>query len=1466
MTEERKIVIPVVVDGSTSKGGFADVKQGAADMAQAVGKSAQEAGKAIDGIGASTEKLNAGQIRTLESLKRTAIRTTEGTAALKEYQAAQAGITTQAAPYIAKLREAEQGQVQLGMSAKATSAALRGVPAQFTDIITSLQGGQRPLQVFLQQGGQLKDMFGGAGNAARALGGYVLGLINPLTLTIAAAAGLAFVLNEGSGELRAFQKEAIITGNAIGVSASQFASLRDSIGGIATKGKAAEVLTEIAATGKIAGGEIRGIAEAAILMEKATGQATAKTVAQFAELAKSPVDAAIKLNEQYNFLTTAVFKQIKALEEQGRATQAAELAEKSFADALKTRATAVLESAGIIEKAWRSVTGAAKGAWDAMLNVGRALSPAEKAGAAAADVARIQAQILGIGAFGSTGGGAATGGASASRKAALEQELEASKKVLAEATRRVEIEQRNTYEKAEQNRLEQLGIAFTKQGDEFLTKEQRMRREVTKATVEGQELVKAGLITEKELRERIANVREKFKESGAAGTGENEVKAIRAKVLAAQQELARLQSGTPDAKLTEGEKLVIRIKEELTTTIKGQARAEKEKALVAAQSLAVVDRQVLTEQNYQKALKASEEALNKQVDAAQKAADSITEQAIQQEAVNANFGKSKTAIEQATLAQLKNQQAMAEASDRFSPAYVAAVNNEVAAQERKVKALQQAEFLQRNANLDESARALTEETRTLELQLSLMGRTQLERDKIIGQRQVEVKLAKELAEIEKLNLGAGPEADAKRAELRAKAAANAVIEGNNVASKAVLDEWQRTADSINQSLTDALLRGFESGKGFAQNLRDTLVNMFKTLVLRPIIQGVMAPVSGMVSQGINGLIGGGGGGIGNISSLFGGSGGGIVDSVAGLFGGGSGIAGAGITAAETAATIAATSEGLIAAGATVAEATAAAGALGGTMAAGAAGIGSAITAGLAAIGPIGWAALAATAIYAMASGGGGPKSEGGFAPGGLNIGGIDIGGNLQGSQRGDVAAAQKISQGISASYAALAKQLGLVNDKLDVGIFFSQDNAEGGTSLTQLQVTSSAGYDRSARLGGIENVARGDQALQQALAEETVRALVDGLKASDLGAQYKDILNALTEDAGAEAMQTALNRVSTARSQQMALEESLFQLTATDTEKLARTREMERAAIDPLNKALLESVYVQQDLKLAAEKANNVAKERAGLERQILQLQGDTPALRALELAGLDESNRALQQRIYALQDEAAAAKEATDATQALRDYWYAQKEAQFDAMVAADQAAREVQNAWKQTGDSIAEYMKALRGELTGNKAATLGSAQSQFAIATAQARAGDQKAADSLPTLAKAVQELALGTSSTRIDYARIVAATVASLEQTLGTIAPRAGLPSFDVGTPFVQQTGTAVIHQGEAILPAVAAQRWRDSGGNAELVAEVRALREKLEAIEKNTGGTARSTDRSDKVLQDWSRNGAPVINQPDTTLA
>lgn len=90
----------------------------------------------------------------------------------------------------------------------------------------------------------------------------------------------------------------------------------------------------------------------------------------------------------------------------------------------------------------------------------------------------------------------------------------------------------------------------------------------------------------------------------------------------------------------------------------------------------------------------------------------------------------------------------------------------------------------------------------------------------------------------------------KRKEISALLSDQAILEKNAAVAKKYAEDWKKAADEISRSLTDALLRGFEAGKSFAQNFKDTLINMFKTLILRPIIQGVvnMSGVGGVAAS------------------------------------------------------------------------------------------------------------------------------------------------------------------------------------------------------------------------------------------------------------------------------------------------------------------------------------------------------------------------------------------------------------------------------------------------------------------------------------------------------------------------------------------------------------------------------------------------------------------------------------------
>ncbi len=283
-----------------------------------------------------------------------------------------------------------------GMSTKAYTAALRGVPAQFTDIVVSLQGGMNPFTVLLQQGGQLKDQFNGIGPATRALGGYVAGLINPFTVAGAAVAGLGVAYYKGSEEAQEFRKALILTGNAAGTNAGAMSDLARQISTtVGTTGAAAEVLAQLASHGKVAGDSIGTVATAALQMKDATDRAVDETVAEFVKIGKDPVAAAKELNEQYNFLTASTYAQIVALKEQGDTVGAAKLLTDTYAQTIDARSKEIVENLGWIEKAWRGVWGAAKGAGDAALSFGRSEGFSEQLAKAQKDLADIDKILAG---------------------------------------------------------------------------------------------------------------------------------------------------------------------------------------------------------------------------------------------------------------------------------------------------------------------------------------------------------------------------------------------------------------------------------------------------------------------------------------------------------------------------------------------------------------------------------------------------------------------------------------------------------------------------------------------------------------------------------------------------------------------------------------------------------------------------------------------------------------------------------------------------------------------------------------------------------------------------------------------------------------------------------------------------------------------------------------------------------------
>jgi hypothetical protein len=315
-----------------------------------------------------------------------------------------------------------------------------------------------------------------------------------------------------------------------------------------------------------------------------------------------------------------------------------------------------------------------------------------------------------------------------------------------------------------------------------------------------------------------------------------------------------------------------------------------------------------------------------------------------------------------------------------------------------------------------------------------------------------------------------------------------VQDANDRAAKKAAEAWQRTSDQIERSLESAILDG-------GKNAGKQLERYFAHMILQPILQPIAQGAASLVQGGVNALMGGAS------SGAMGAAGGASTGLYGAIMGGYSGAGAAGFAAAG--GSFASTVGGGLATdamGATVIEGAAAA-----TIETGAVG---AISAGLAAIPVVGWIGLAAMALYKIfGSSGGGPKVESGF-------------GAVPHQWQGDAAPATQLAQGLQQQYASIASTLGVTNTTLsNLTVFFAKDPQ--GTAKTQLQVAGGS-YDRSAMLGGYENVGRSDSEFQAAVALASTQFLLKNLQDNVSGPVGDYLKSVNITSASLETMQHAL--------------------------------------------------------------------------------------------------------------------------------------------------------------------------------------------------------------------------------------------------------------------------------------------------------------------------------------------------------
>ncbi|HAX5613829.1 TPA: phage tail tape measure protein [Escherichia coli O157] len=295
------------------------------------------------------------------------------------------------------LSRQEAAARRAGISVGQYSAALRTLPAQFTDIATQLAGGQSPFLILLQQGGQIKDSFGGLGPMLQALRdalfgfneesretsesaagisdaaeglnntseaaeklGRAGGLLNTFNLAIAGTVGLLALLAgaaySSSQQFDNVARSLILMGGA-GFSSMQ--QLNDAAKAVADNAGASlaesvDTLVQLNDTGKYTADQMSKIAKSILAMGDAWLD-TKAALADFSRLASDPIKALASLNQQYGFVDEAMMKHIITLEKTKGKTAAANEAITLFANTMEDRSNKIVEATDNIGQAWNGL-------------------------------------------------------------------------------------------------------------------------------------------------------------------------------------------------------------------------------------------------------------------------------------------------------------------------------------------------------------------------------------------------------------------------------------------------------------------------------------------------------------------------------------------------------------------------------------------------------------------------------------------------------------------------------------------------------------------------------------------------------------------------------------------------------------------------------------------------------------------------------------------------------------------------------------------------------------------------------------------------------------------------------------------------------------------------------------------------------------------------------------------------------
>lgn len=247
---------------------------------------------------------------------------------------------------------------------------------QTTDFFTQIASGQSAMIALIQQGGQLKDSMGGLGPMFSMLTGLVTPFVAIVGALAASLGVVGYAIYSSRKELDGLKDSIALTGGYTKDVGERFfitsRILSENLN--VSVGDAKNVLMALIESGKFTGATFDNVSQTILTFAKVSGTDATQAAQKLIPSLDGTASSSKRLNDQYHFLTLEQYKNIEALEKQGKFQEAIIIQSTALEQSLQSQKRELSN----LEKAWAGVRDVASQAWDSMQSKFRAPTVVEE--------------------------------------------------------------------------------------------------------------------------------------------------------------------------------------------------------------------------------------------------------------------------------------------------------------------------------------------------------------------------------------------------------------------------------------------------------------------------------------------------------------------------------------------------------------------------------------------------------------------------------------------------------------------------------------------------------------------------------------------------------------------------------------------------------------------------------------------------------------------------------------------------------------------------------------------------------------------------------------------------------------------------------------------------------------------------------------------------------------------------------